>query len=141
MPDRALEEMIMYDGMANIYPTLLGAMTWTLEPGPGPLSGKLQALIEPVTELALTTVYPPTEPPPDEIDPGLPREQYKRVVVLLPPSADAEWAEAAAGAAWDEERWTVTGSADDAGIGALESKEVIVVNPEEWEGDSITWSH
>jgi len=67
---------------------------------------------------------------------GLPRVQYARTYVLLPPGAGREWVEAILqSGAWDRHRWTIGGSADDAGIGALEDKTVIAVNPAAWPGD------
>lgn len=63
---------------------------------------------------------------------GLPREQYKRVCVLLPPDAGAEWAQAVVNGSWDNHRHTLTGSADDSGVGQLEDKTVIAVNPSHW---------
>ncbi len=66
---------------------------------------------------------------------GLPRTQYKRTYVLLPPGASADWARAAVAATWDKERYTVGSSADDAGIGDLNRRRVIAVNPQEWPGD------
>lgn len=75
------------------------------------------------------------KPKPDQVW-GLPREQYPRKYVLLPPGAGREWVEAILDSgAWDERRWTIGGSADDAGIGALKDKEVIAVNPEAWPSD------
>lgn len=68
---------------------------------------------------------------------GLPRVQYVRTYVLLPPDAGQEWVEAILDSgAWEEERWTIGGSADDAGIGALEDKTVLAVNPAAW-GDDL----
>jgi hypothetical protein len=67
---------------------------------------------------------------------GLPREQYDRTYVLLPPDAGPEWVRAILeSGAWDRRRWTIGGSADDAGIGALLSKTVIAINPQKWPGD------
>lgn len=67
---------------------------------------------------------------------GLPREQYERTYVLLPPGAGAEWVRPILeSGAWDRRRWTIGGSADDAGIGALLSKTVIAINPHRWPGD------
>ncbi len=40
-----------------------------------------------------------------------------------------------ASGAWDRYRWTISGSADDAGIGALDVRTVIAVNPHLWPGD------
>lgn len=65
---------------------------------------------------------------------GKPRIQYERFYVLLPPGADAEWASAVVKATWDNHRYTIGGSADDAGIGDLDSRIVLVINPEQWGG-------
>lgn len=67
---------------------------------------------------------------------GTPRTPYHRTYVLLPPTADRDWAEAAVAAVWDRHRFTVGGSADDAGIGDLDFRRVIAVNPAEW-GDDL----
>ncbi len=66
---------------------------------------------------------------------GSPRVPYERTYVLLPPQADRAWAEAVVTATWDTRRFTVGGSADDAGIGDLSVRRVIAVNPEGWPGD------
>jgi hypothetical protein len=66
---------------------------------------------------------------------GRPREQYERTYVLLPPDADASWALAVVDGAWDQHRYTIGGSADDAGIGALNVRRVVAVNPGEWSTD------
>jgi hypothetical protein len=66
---------------------------------------------------------------------GLPRVQYERTYVLLPPGADAAWARAVIDAAWDGRRFTIGGSADDAGIGDLDTRRVIAVNPSRWTDD------
>jgi hypothetical protein len=63
---------------------------------------------------------------------GKPREQYKRVYVLLPPDAGKEWAQAVAEATWDESGYTIGRSADDAGIGDLDHRTVMAINPERW---------
>ncbi len=74
--------------------------------------------------------------PGPEVPLGLPREQYPRTYVLLPPGAGREWVEAIlSSGAWDRYRWTIGGSADDAGIGALDVRTVIAVNPRLWPGD------
>ncbi len=74
----------------------------------------------------------PGGPPPTG---GLPRVQYGRTYVLLPPGADRAWARAVVTATWDTHRFTVGGSADDAGIGDLDFRRVIAVNPTRWGGD------
>jgi hypothetical protein len=66
---------------------------------------------------------------------GLPRVQYERTYVLLPPDASADWALAVVDGAWDQHRYTVGSSADDAGIGDLDARRVIAVNPERWPSD------
>jgi hypothetical protein len=65
---------------------------------------------------------------------GQPRVQYERSYVLLPPTADAAWARAVVQSSWDARRYTVGSSADDAGIGDLDVRHVIAVNPQEWTG-------
>jgi murein DD-endopeptidase MepM/ murein hydrolase activator NlpD len=67
---------------------------------------------------------------------GLPREPYARTYVLLPPSAGAVWARAVVDAGWDAYRFTIGGSADDAGIGDLDFRRIIAVNPAAW-GDDL----
>ena len=66
---------------------------------------------------------------------GVPRAQYKRVYVLLPPDAGADWAMAAVDAMWDDRRYTIGSSADDAGIGDLDERVVVAVNPSGWPTD------
>lgn len=59
------------------------------------------------------------------------RYNYRRVYVLLPPTADLKWLMAAAKGAYDG-RYTIGFSADDAGIGDLEARHVLAVNPHHW---------
>jgi hypothetical protein len=66
---------------------------------------------------------------------GQPRVQYERTYVLLPPSADRTWAGAVVEATWDSKRYTLGGSADDAGIGDLDVRRIIAVNPQDWPSD------
>ncbi len=66
---------------------------------------------------------------------GQPREQYARTYVLLPPGADGAWAKAVIDATWDTQRWTVGSSADDAGIGDLDNRIVVAINPSRWPSD------
>lgn len=66
---------------------------------------------------------------------GIPRIQYERTYVLLPPEAGRAWANAVTDATWDNHRYTLGGSADDAGIGDLNVRRVIAVNPGQWRGD------
>jgi hypothetical protein len=66
---------------------------------------------------------------------GRPRTQYERTYVLLPPDAGAAWARAVVEATWDQRRYTIGSSADDAGIGDLDHRVVIAVNPTIWPAD------
>ena len=74
----------------------------------------------------------PIDVPHEQSERGKPREQYERVYVLLPPGSGKEWATAIIEATWEEHGYTVGGSADDAGIGDLDSRKVIAVNPGLW---------
>jgi hypothetical protein len=66
---------------------------------------------------------------------GQPRVQYERTYVLLPPGAGADWAQAAVNAIWEKHHWTVGSSADDAGVGDLDQRTVVAVNPSGWPSD------
>ncbi len=64
-----------------------------------------------------------------------PRIPYARTYVLLPPEADEAWIDAIIDSgAWDEHRWTIGGSADDAGVGPVD-RQVIAINPGQWPSD------
>jgi hypothetical protein len=63
---------------------------------------------------------------------GKPRIQYERVYVLLPQGAGREWAQAVVEATWDTRGYTIGRSADDAGIGDLDRRVVIAINPAHW---------
>ncbi len=63
---------------------------------------------------------------------GKPRAQYERTYVLLPPNAGKAWAKAVVDATWEKYGYTVGQSADDAGIGDLDKRTVIAINPEQW---------
>ena len=54
--------------------------------------------------------------------------------MILPPNADAAWARAVVESTWDDQRYTIGGSADDAGIGDLDTRRIIAVNPHQWPG-------
>lgn len=76
---------------------------------------------------------------------GKPRVQYKRWAVLMPPNKTMGWWVAAVKGAYPMRgengvgKMTVSGSADDAGIGDLDEKGVIVINPQEWHDDGLSW--
>jgi hypothetical protein len=69
---------------------------------------------------------------------GRPRIQYARTYVLLPPGTTPELAERCVRRCFGD-RYTVGFSADDAGIGDLDSRTVIAVNPEQWGGNLRAW--
>ncbi len=70
---------------------------------------------------------------------GKPRLDYRRVYVLLPPTADEEWFVAAAKGSFVG-RYTVGFSADDGGVGEVGDRVVISVNPHHWpETLTATW--
>jgi hypothetical protein len=96
----------------------------------------LQTALETLPEMPN---QPPTPPPPDGQEDawrGKPRAPYARTYVLLPPTADAAWAAGVVEGAWDTHRFTIGGSADDAGIGDLDFRRIIAVNPAAW-GDDL----
>lgn len=67
---------------------------------------------------------------------GEPRIQYVRTYVLMPPDASKEWVKVAiAEGGWDQARFTIGGSADDAGLGNLDVRRVIAINPDMWADD------
>jgi hypothetical protein len=84
----------------------------------------------------------PTAPPAEAPNPptGRPRAQYGRTYILLnPQTTDPAWVAAAARATWNKGRFTIGGSADDAGIGDLNVRRVFAINPEGWGDDLAAW--
>jgi hypothetical protein len=96
-----------------------------------------------ITPTASPTVATPTATPTKIPSPtpgtGLPRADYQRTIILLPPQADVSYAVAVLAATWDKFRNTVTGSADDSGIGNLTYRRVIAVNPGGWTDPLQPW--
>ena len=84
------------------------------------------------TSGAFESVQPEKPPKPRR---GSPRVQYERAYVLLPPNADTAWALAVVDGMWNDKRYTIGSSADDAGIGDLDERRVVAVNPGEWPSD------
>ncbi len=94
-------------------------------------------------DVELTVVEAPPEveisepepvPTPSQARPGAPRVQYERTYILLSPDAGIEWAHAVLNGAWGRQ-FTIGTSADDAGIGTLNYRRVIAVNPSAWKDD------
>lgn len=101
-------------------------LTPPVQPSPPPSSP------EPLATAPTPAPAPPASPPPTVR--GRPRIQYERTYVLLPPNASAELMRAAM-AYFSPDRFTFGFSADDAGIGDLDSRRVIAIDPETWSGD------
>jgi hypothetical protein len=84
----------------------------------------------------------PTPPPKEAPNPpvGRPRAQYSRnYVVISPQMTDPAWVAAAARATFARGRFTIGGSADDAGIGDLNVRRVFMLNPQDWGGGMKKW--
>ena len=75
--------------------------------------------------VTLDAVDPEPEPEPEPCQ-GLPREQYARVVNVVPGTATKARYLEIAELAWDAGRQTVGGSYDDAGLGALDDKAAVL---------------
>ncbi len=72
--------------------------------------------------------------------PGAPREPYERTYILLPQEAGRPWLRAVVeGGILDDGRHTLGFSADDAGVGALDVRRVLVVNPDWWDEPAEWW--
>lgn len=71
---------------------------------------------------------------------GRPRAQYERTYVLLPQSYGRDWLQAVVNSGVLERyKWTIGFSADDAGIGDLDVRNVILVNPAAWADPIAPW--
>jgi hypothetical protein len=114
-----------------------GWHTWTYTTSPLSEVGTHAVVFSAADDVEVTDAFDCAAATPPVVQPkrGLPRTQYKRTYVLLPPGTDTSWALAAIDGAWSHFNYTVGGSADDAGIGDLDSRRVIAVNPGEWSDD------
>jgi len=107
--------------------------TWTVTTSPLGEVGPHKVVFSAAGDVEATGVFESAPAP--ALPRGRPRAQYARTYVLLPPDAGAAWALAVVDGAWDPHRYTIGSSADDAGIGDLDVRRVIAVNPERWPGD------
>lgn len=74
---------------------------------------------------------PPVDPDP-VFDPNMPRVNYSRHYLLLPPEADWRWINACR-TYWERFRVTIGGSGDDAAFGPnLDERAVTAINPGRW---------
>lgn len=104
-----------------------------VSPQPAPATPPAPAPAPAPSEPAPVVVDPPPAVPVPDAPRGRPREQYTRVYVLLPPTLrNPAWVLAVSDATWRSRRFTIGGSADDAGIGNLHARAVVAVNPEQW---------
>jgi len=85
--------------------------------------------VTPPTPPVVPPTPPPTPPAPPTPARGAPREQYARTYILIPASIPTEMAQVVYRVAMQHHA-TVGFSADDAGIGDLDSRRVICVSPE-----------
>lgn len=118
----------------------LGIMGWEGFDIAGPMVERLTQYGESQLEGETPAAPPAADAPPDPPSPprGQPREQYARVYILLSPTASAAMAQAAARRFFGP-RCTIGYSADDAGIGDLDARTIIAIDPEAWGGDLRAW--
>jgi hypothetical protein len=80
------------------------------------------------------------QPPVAGQERGKPRAQYERIYLLMPPDADRPWLQAVIDSGvLDDRRHTLGFSADDAGIGDLDQRRVLVINPVGWREPLELW--
>ncbi len=86
-------------------------------------------------------IFEPTnEPPADMGGGGKPREQYERTYILMPPNIDRPWLQAVIDSGiLDDRHHTLGFSADDAGIGDLDKRRVLLINPVGWREPLELW--
>jgi len=131
--DQAMADVAWAYSVYKPYPQVKGVALWYLGAEYGGIANEAQRLIAPMTQFMLDNgTAPPPEPLPLPSGRGEPRVQYERVYVLLAPDHDEPWAYAVIDGSWRNKRYTLGGSADDAGIGNLGIRRVLAVNPEEW---------
>jgi hypothetical protein len=115
-------------------PALADYIVATPTPTPPPPRGPLEQPL--VYQAVATDVTPVTSRPR-----GAPRTQYARTYLLLPnepptPEGNArleQWIGAVvASGVLTKYRWTLGASADDAGIGDLDQRTIIAINPDTW---------
>ncbi|MBN1309899.1 MAG: hypothetical protein JXB30_00675 [Anaerolineae bacterium] len=71
---------------------------------------------------------------------GKPRAQYERIYILMPPGASREWLDAIFDSGvLSDKGWTLGFNRDDAGIGDLDKRTVIVINPSAWPEPIEAW--
>src|SRR5690606_31650437 len=69
-----------------------------------------------------------------------PREQYERTYILMPPNADRPWLDSVINSGiLEDHKHTLGFSADDAGIGDLDQRRVLLINPVGWREPLELW--
>mgnify|MGYP001609434270 CR=1 FL=1 len=132
--DALVEDFAWYDTELFKNSYVIGCASWTLgkwNDGASNVQSALPALADYM--IAHPTPAPPVDEPLPEPCRGTPRTPYKRrYIVIHPAIANREQYYAIAGL----RQHTVGPSADDAGIGDLDMREVIVVQPDLWASDT-----
>jgi hypothetical protein len=128
--------VLLVFGAAGAIVSLASAQTVSHGSAVNVLLPGLNVEVTPTVTLATETATPLPSPTPGA---GLPRVDYTRTIILLPPQADVTYAVAVLAATWDKYRNTVTGSADDSGIGNLTYRRVIAINPAWWTDPLKPW--
>jgi len=132
--DALVEDFAWYDTELFKDGFVIGCAAWTLgkwNDGASNIQSALPALADYI--VTHPTPTPPVDEPPPDPCRGTPRTQYKRrYIVIHPAIVNREQFYAIAGT----RQHTVGPSADDAGIGDLDSREVVVVQPDLWGGDT-----
>ncbi len=130
-----------YAWQSEFIPSLPGPYTVTFTLGDvAAISSSIQISSAVGGQSVIPIVKPVPDRTPGLTSHGMPRTQYSRVYVLLPPTAGSEWLNAiVASQVWEEHHWTVGYSADDAGIGDLDQRTVLVVNAPAWPDPILPW--
>ncbi len=90
--------------------------------------------------ISSTATTPSPSTPTSPSTRGRPRSQYSRTYILLPADAGKDWLQAVVDSGvLTQYRWTVGFSADDAGIGDLDDRTVIIINPSAWPDPIEAW--
>lgn len=145
------EAMSQIADIAKVYaqhPQILGAAIWYLGSGFGGIANKAQKLIEPLKQYALGSEWqggvsprPGPSPRPDPIPQpivgrGRPRVQYDRIYQVVHPSLSQAQAEAVFRVGFAHRR-TTGFSFDDAAIGDLDNRTVIIFGCPAGEADNF----
>jgi hypothetical protein len=138
-PDDVLQRVEWYDTKMREDYWAWGFCPFTLGPTSGWTSHDYEFAYQTIVDYMISIKdeqngLPTEDPAPPEEYWGFPREQYSRTYVLMPPGLGVDWYIQAQIGGF-EKRLTVGSSADDAGIGYLDDKTVLAINPDLWTDD------